>query len=299
MKINLKKLIRLFLFTAIALSAIRLVAMESVPQQIPAPAFNWNYWKVMLLNRQREALSLAHRVKAEFTQRRDKITRGNRYCDYEQKCPFFMLDECDNQACPLYRGKGFREPFEKYVSDKLVDIIDKKSATNEPVYYLGFASGSLFSDFRIVAMALNQRPKAHIVMRCFDPGYYWGIEDWRFLNVLIEQANICAKFQFKASIRHMFPDAKFDLKLIDSYKMSAADIVKDFKNKLDIMVMIDVNEGLVLWAELLGKLLIIHKDINNFALMKCFDKEGVYSGIIEAGEIQRKLVYDLTAFSTK
>lgn len=100
----------------------------------------------------------------------------NKVTKYEKKHPLFLINECPyrpgDETCPSARKNNphIRSSFEKKISNELV----KKAGLNSPLFlasYVGFGSGSAFSDFVILAQTLRKQPRAHLHIHLIDPEY--------------------------------------------------------------------------------------------------------------------------------
>ena len=289
MKFSIKKLIKLFLFTTIALLATRLVAMESVPQQIPVSMINWLYWKDMLLNRPREALALARETKQEYfkiLEQPDCFQRaGLWFLFYFIQCPFFMLDECAGGECLLRRSGGYREPFEKEISKQFVNVINsyRKVGYLGSFYYLGFGSGDLFLDFLILVRTLHARPNVSIVMKAYDVCYENNPE----IQLLVKQMQTC--------IKEMFPQASLTLDLVDNSSMEALGVIENFQQRPDIIVAADLDKASRLkYQKLVAEALMIVDDswVPNFLLVPVGLTKELAQGLVLFSKMEEKKLVD-------
>lgn len=85
---------------------------------------------------------------------------------FENESPIFLLGECFGE-CSLSRSyhPEYREAFEKKTVTTLVATLN---STDEPVHYVGFASGRMFQDLVILVKALTKKPNATIVIHLID-----------------------------------------------------------------------------------------------------------------------------------
>lgn len=86
---------------------------------------------------------------------------------FEQKCPLFLINECQSCSLTRFQTPQLRDRFESRVVSQVIE----KLAHNEIVHYASFGSGSLFQDLVILTKILNQKSNAHLVVHCIDNKY--------------------------------------------------------------------------------------------------------------------------------
>ena len=93
---------------------------------------------------------------------------------HEKMSPIFLLGECEFKTCLLSRIREpkHRDLFENRVVEALVD---KLTHRNEPVQYVGFGSGGMYTDLVILCKALTKaltlKPNVSIALHLIDPQY--------------------------------------------------------------------------------------------------------------------------------
>ena len=201
MNISIKRILLLFLMinTTNVLFAMH---AEQNNQQEQAVGKYWLELRDMIIQRPCFSLLHAHGAKTkglEFGGSREEALQNSL-----KECPFFMVSECMNLNCPLHRtpeGDCLRNHFEEEISRKLIEFIDTLHA--EPIHYVSFACGRLFSDFRMLTLVLNSRPKASIVVNLIDPLVMSIDGAFEISDSLI---------QMKHCLSNMFPDAIIEFK---------------------------------------------------------------------------------------
>lgn len=88
---------------------------------------------------------------------------------YEQKCPIFLLSECQADFCPLSRNNTLscRKAFEIRMTDVLLEKLNSRTNQN-PTEYVSFASGELFQDLVILTRVLAKNPNATMNIHFID-----------------------------------------------------------------------------------------------------------------------------------
>lgn len=140
-----------------------------------------NYWRDMLTQNPAEAQRMAHRALHHLIQTTRSPSFNNNIRGLIEACndicPFWLFNECIGADCCLSRinknlelVSNHRDTFENMVKTELVKIIDTVN-TGRPVYYVGFASGAIFSDFVLLVKTLKERPHASIVVTLVDRAY--------------------------------------------------------------------------------------------------------------------------------
>ncbi len=230
MNFTFNKCIKFILFLTFSLSTSQIMSMQ--PQE--PVKINWDGWKNTLLNSPRASLALARSTKGRFQKfiqehSVDTNKQGLFYLYSLVICPFFLMDECSNDTCPLSRGYGCKEIFEEEISKKLIAIIDANPGRT--INYVGFGSYTFFSDLLIITRALQARPNANIKIYAVDLIY--GMP-------CAKKDGVFARQQFLDCIKGMFPQATFDIVLIDNAKMNPVQLAASFNFKPDILVGADV-----------------------------------------------------------
>lgn len=182
--------------------------------------------KKSILDNPLTALEKAHATKNAFIKkvffngvaRKESINTHDMLNDiqnFEQECPFFLLDECSEpQHCYLSRSfdESFRTTFEDTVSKSLIQAMQARS--NKQGHYLVFASGYLFQDLIILSKTLAQIPDATLTIHLIDTEYAPSLEECTYENHFDEAITtyyvpiLKALFkQFTTTLQTMFPQA--------------------------------------------------------------------------------------------
>ncbi len=252
MKFNMKKLIKLCLFSVITVSTSVVMSMKSNSQEQVLVPIDWNIWKKMLLQNSLEALKLANSVRSQW------IKKPLELCLRIKDCPFFLMDDTNFENSLYDRSFGKRTKFEGMVSSVLGDVV--LSNNNEKIHYVGFASGLLFSDFVIIVSFLEKNSKANIKMSFLDP-VYRDVQSTKLYDRLIKQFMTC--------ISRMFPDAKLEILLIDNTELSPQAAAELLKEQPDIIVALAIPD----FNYYLSFVLNVFKNYDNVPnfLLDCLD----------------------------
>jgi hypothetical protein len=143
--------------------------------------------------------------------------------EFEKTQPLFLTDECANhekkESCPLNRlmYPTKRDYFEQTVSAQLIAQISK---TSDFVKYTTVNARQLFSDLRILMMALKKHPTAHLAIDVVD-----------VVNIVFDAA--CKAEACNHSVESII-DQKVDKALEDNIYTQLPDRFKsaDHKNKI-------------------------------------------------------------------